>query len=64
MFKFSLHAALQLNTHLMFLWGRMDMNAKLRNIKWEFHCLLYGACGSVVVKALCCKLEGRGFYTR
>jgi hypothetical protein len=26
--------------------------------------MLQGACGSIVVKALCYKLEGRGFDTR
>jgi hypothetical protein len=44
MFKFSLRSPLQLNPHLTFLWGRMDMNAKLRNIKLEFHCILYVWC--------------------
>jgi hypothetical protein len=31
-FKFSLRAPVQLNPHLMFLWGGMEMNAKLRKI--------------------------------
>jgi hypothetical protein len=34
------------------------------NYSIEQHCVLWGARGSVVVKALCYKLEGRGFYTR
>jgi hypothetical protein len=31
---------------------------------WALSLLSVGACGSVVVKALCCKPEGRGFKSR
>jgi hypothetical protein len=34
----------------------------LSNLK--IHKIILGARGSVVVKALCCKPEGRGFETR
>jgi hypothetical protein len=32
MLKFSLRTPLQQNPHLIYIWGRLDMNAELRKI--------------------------------
>jgi hypothetical protein len=35
-----------------------------RMFKYNIKYFVTGVCSSVVVKALCCKLEGRGFKAR
>jgi hypothetical protein len=54
---------------MMMMMIRQECNGVLQ---WSMHCLQFslplylnrGACGSVVVKALSYKTEGRGFDTR
>jgi hypothetical protein len=45
--------------------ANIQNNIKLHNVYNTLHTIwMMGACGSVVVKALCYKPEGHGFETR